>query len=54
VVPNSYLDDLEVRTFLAAVGIGTQLLGHPVCNRVSVPIFGTLQAVERVRGKRGN
>jgi len=54
VVPRSDLVDLEMRTFLAAARIGTQLLGHPVCNRVSVPVFGTLEAVEKVRGKRGN
>lgn len=54
VVPRTDLNALEMRTFIAVAGIGTQLLGHPGCNRISVPIFGTLQAVERVRGKRGN
>lgn len=54
VVPRSDIDDIEMRTFLVAAGIRTQLLGYPVCNRVSVPIFGTSQAVETVRGKRGN
>jgi hypothetical protein len=54
VVLRSDLDDLGMRTSFAAAVIGNQLLGHPVCNQVSVPIFGTLEAVERARGKRGN
>jgi len=37
VVPRSDMAVLEMRTFIAAAGIGTQLLGNPVCNRVSVP-----------------
>lgn len=51
-VPRSDLFYLKMRTFLAAVGIGTQVLGHPVCNRVSVSVFSTSQAGERVRGKK--
>ena len=53
-IPRSDLDDLEMRTFLAPAGIGTQQLGRPVTNRVIVPVFGTLQTVEWVRGKRGS